>query len=72
MFFWCHRLDQKTNEKIWQNSALESKKWTNQQNKGTILQYYALKRLYNTIVYIQYLMHNIIRKCLSFVDLTTF
>ena len=35
--FWCHRLYQNTNEKIWQISALESKKWWNQQDKGTFL-----------------------------------
>ena len=42
MSFWCHRLDQNTNEKNLTISALESKKWWNQQNKGTILQYYNL------------------------------
>ena len=46
MFFWCHRLDQNTNEKIWQISALESKIWWNQQDKGTFLQYYNLHIIY--------------------------
>ena len=40
MSFWCHCLDQNTNKKIWQTSAQKSKKWWNQQSKGT-----------NTIIY---------------------
>ena len=32
-----NELFQKTNENIWQISALESKQWSNQQEKGTFL-----------------------------------
>ena len=35
--FWCHRLDQNTNEKTSQISALAPKEWSNQKNKGTLL-----------------------------------
>ena len=36
MSFWCHHLDQNTNEKISRISALASKKMLNQKNKGTL------------------------------------
>ena len=35
MSFWCHRLDQNTNEKFSRISALASKTRSNQKNKGT-------------------------------------
>ena len=34
--FWCHRLDQNTNEFFSRISALASKKSSNQKNKGTL------------------------------------
>ena len=53
----------KNQRKIWQISALESKKWSN----------HKIKAHYNDFDtnYVQIIL-NIIRRCLCFVDLTTF
>ena len=51
----------KTQQKIWQISALESKKWGNQQNKGTFLWYYNL----HMIIWALYCIIDII-ECLYF------
>ena len=53
----------KNQRKIWQISALESKKWSNHKIKAPYSVFITLNSPYN---------HNIIRKCLYFVDLTTF
>ena len=37
MTFWFLKFFKKTNAKIWLISALESKKWLNQKDKGTLL-----------------------------------
>ena len=60
---------QNSNRKFWRISALKSKKWWNQQNKGTFLLYNTLNSPYNYMTYVNY---KIIRKSLYFVDLTTF
>ena len=39
MSFWCHRLDQNTNEIFSRISALASKKISNQKNKDTLYTY---------------------------------
>ena len=53
----------KNQRNIWQISAPESKKWSNQKIKAPYSVYDMLNSPYN---------HSIIRKCLYFVDLTTF
>ena len=55
MSFWCPEFSIKDNEKIWQISALESKKWTNKKNKCVFLWYYNL----NIITWTIYLMYQI-------------
>ena len=64
-FVVCHRLDQNTNEIIWQIFALEFEKGSNYKIK-------ALYNIFNTLDTICKLYYIIIRKCLYFVDFTTF
>ena len=60
MTFWSLKFSKKNNEKNWQISALEFKKWSDQQNKGTSC---------NTTIYIS----NVLKTLLpSSYDLTTF
>ena len=62
MYFWCLKFS-KNQRKIWQISALESKKWLN----------HKIKAHYNDFGTndAQFIL-TIIRTCLYFVDLTTF
>ena len=52
----------KNQQKIWQISALESKKWSNHKITAPYIVFNTLNSPYN---------HSIIRKCLYFLDLTT-
>ena len=53
MTFWCLEFSKENCEKIWQISAIESKKWWNQQGKGTFLRWYD----FITCDYVGYLMY---------------
>ena len=55
-YFQSCLIFQKTNKKIWQISAQESKMWSNQQNKGTFLWYHSLQIILWAIFKLKYII----------------